>query len=120
LTLLILIYFTEFLEYPARFPVQRVMHTKIIAFCIMAALQPCCFGQGGGGGGGGFGGLAGAAVVGQQVTTTGTIFDPSGAPDPNVDLTVWRSSRSIGTANSDADGKYSIQWQAPSAWRRSS
>jgi 5-hydroxyisourate hydrolase-like protein (transthyretin family) len=28
---------------------------------------------------------------------------------------VWQTSRSIGTASSDADGRYSIQWQAPTA-----
>lgn len=90
------------------------MKMKLIACCIMAALQPCCFGQGGGGGGG-FGGVPGAAAVGPQVTTTGTVFDPSGAPDSNASLTVWQSTRSVGTATSDADGRYSIQWQAPAA-----
>ena len=49
------------------------------------------------------------------MTTTGTVFDPSGAPDPNVSLTVWQSTRSVGTATSDADARYSIQWQAPAA-----
>jgi hypothetical protein len=88
------------------------MKMKIIACCIMAALQQCCLAQGGGGGGG-FGGLRGAAAVGPQVTTTGTVFDPSGAPDPNASLTVWRTSRPVATTNADAGGKYSIQWQAP-------
>ena len=81
---------------------------KIIACCIMAALQQCCCGQGGSGG---FGGFTGAAAVGPQVMTAGTVFDPSGAPDPNVDLTVWRIGSYIARAKPDPDGKYSIWWQ---------
>jgi len=88
------------------------MKMKLIACCIMAALQQFCFGQGGGGGGGG---SMAPAAAGPQVTTTGTVFDPSGAPDPNANLTVWQTSRSIGTANPGADGRYSIQWHAPAA-----
>ena len=88
------------------------MKMKLIACCIVAALQPCCFGHGGGGGGGG---SIAPAATGPRVTTTGTVVDPSGVPDPNASLTVWRTSRSFGTAKPDADGKYSIQWQAPTA-----
>ena len=88
------------------------MKMKLIACCIVAALQPCCFAQGGGGGGGGS--IAPAAVR-PPVTTTGTVFDPSGAPDPNASLTLWRTSRRIARTNADAGGKYSIQWEAPVA-----
>ena len=45
------------------------MKMKIIACCILAALQPCCFAQGAGGGGG-FDGLVGAEATGDECAST--------------------------------------------------
>jgi uncharacterized GH25 family protein len=46
-----------------------------------------------------------------RVTTSGTVFDPSGAPDPGAFVAVLSSSGSHSQARSDANGKYSFQWR---------
>jgi protocatechuate 3,4-dioxygenase beta subunit len=51
-------------------------------------------------------------VVGRgPVTTTGTVFDPSGAPAPGVDLSVMPRTSLMQDVKSEADGRFSITWQ---------
>jgi len=47
------------------------------------------------------------------VTTSGTVFDPAGAPAPAVFMTVLPSLARDRTVQSDAGGKYSLPWQSP-------
>jgi len=84
------------------------MKKNVMACYVIALLQQCCLGQSGGGGGG----PVGRAQVGPPVTATGTVFDPSGAPSPNVPITIWRTSGRISVTNADTDGNYSIHWRS--------
>jgi len=88
------------------------MKKNVITCCVLALFQQCCLGQSGGGG---FGGPVGRLPVGSQVTITGTIFEPSGAPVPNAHISIWRNSGCLAVTSADADGKYSVQWWAPIA-----
>ena len=46
------------------------------------------------------------------VTTSGTVFDPSGAPVPGLRLLVTVNSYQNKDVRSDDDGKYAIAWQS--------
>jgi 5-hydroxyisourate hydrolase-like protein (transthyretin family) len=61
-----------------------------------------------------------AGASGPTMTTTGTVYDPSGAPAAGVKLHILRSGRLSGrgwmtnlTTSTDANGKYSLQWPSP-------
>jgi protocatechuate 3,4-dioxygenase beta subunit len=45
------------------------------------------------------------------VTTTGTVFDPSGAPAPSVNLVVEPTFGEAKPTQSDASGAYTIHWE---------
>lgn len=46
----------------------------------------------------------------QTVTTSGTVFDPSGAPDPGV--TLWLAPSGIAPdTKTDASGKFAVSWR---------
>jgi protocatechuate 3,4-dioxygenase beta subunit len=51
------------------------------------------------------------ATFGRYLTTTGRVFDPSGAPVPRASLKVWSPGMVGETAQSDADGNYVLYWQ---------
>lgn len=46
-----------------------------------------------------------------MATTSGTVFDPSGAPVPGLRVSVTPSTGMNQDVRSDADGKYSISWR---------
>jgi hypothetical protein len=52
------------------------------------------------------------AQPGPPMATTGTVFDPLGAPAPHVSLAVWRSTLQNLAFSSASDGKYTARWQA--------
>jgi hypothetical protein len=54
------------------------------------------------------------ALPGVTATTSGTVFDPAGAPAPAVYVTVLPSLSWDHTVQSDAGGKYTNTWQVPS------
>jgi protocatechuate 3,4-dioxygenase beta subunit len=55
------------------------------------------------------------AGAGAQLTIRGTVYDPAGAPDPGVVLTMWRSANPFWNFSSDANGKFLVRWQHGSA-----
>ncbi|MGO8763712.1 MAG: carboxypeptidase regulatory-like domain-containing protein [Limisphaerales bacterium] len=52
-----------------------------------------------------------------NATTSGTVFDPSGAPASGVLLSVLSAVGFNKTVRSDADGKYTMQWQNMNSMR---
>jgi protocatechuate 3,4-dioxygenase beta subunit len=50
-------------------------------------------------------------LSGVSVTTSGTVFDPSGAPAPGVLLAMLPSGGLRSPIQSDANGKYTLQWK---------
>jgi protocatechuate 3,4-dioxygenase beta subunit len=53
-------------------------------------------------------------VFGTTITTSGTVFGPSGVPAPGVLLAMLPSGGLRSPVRSDANGKYTLQWQATS------
>jgi protocatechuate 3,4-dioxygenase beta subunit len=53
----------------------------------------------------------GSAISQARITTSGTVFDPSGAPAPGALVDVLSVGVLSSPARSDANGKYSLQWQ---------
>jgi hypothetical protein len=47
------------------------------------------------------------------LTTTGTVFDPSGRASSGVSLSVWHSANPFKSFWSDGNGKYRVRWQRP-------
>lgn len=54
----------------------------------------------------------GASISVARITMSGTVFDPSGKPAPGVLLAMLPSGGLRTPAQSDANGKYTLQWQA--------
>ena len=53
----------------------------------------------------------GSAISQARITTSGMVFDPSGKPAPGVFITMFPSGGLRSTVQSDANGKYTAQWQ---------
>jgi protocatechuate 3,4-dioxygenase beta subunit len=54
----------------------------------------------------------GSAMSQARITTSGTVFDPSGKPAPGVLLAMVPSGGLRTPVQSDANGKYTLQWPA--------
>jgi protocatechuate 3,4-dioxygenase beta subunit len=53
----------------------------------------------------------GSAISQARITTSGMVFDPSNKPAPGVFITMFSSGGLRSTVQSDANGKYTAQWQ---------
>jgi hypothetical protein len=56
-----------------------------------------------------------AAAARRTVTITGTVFDPSGAPAPGVEMSLMPRGQSQ-DSKSDAGGKFTVSWPPVIAW----